>query len=141
MPLATKAGVCFGVEMSEREEEGGFFSFCVLGFLYNPKCYGERKFKKFAKAQSTKRRERKREDDGRRGVRGRGGGIRRRQIIRTNNPTDVIKTSLATRFRARKQARVAIFRALFRGKLLRHEQRVSQVRREEEEEEKDEERR
>jgi hypothetical protein len=56
----------------------------------------------------------------------------------TNTPTDVIKTSLATRCRARKQARVEIFRALFRGKLLRHEQRVSQVRREEEEEEKDE---
>jgi hypothetical protein len=60
----------------------------------------------------------------------------------TNTPTDVIKTSLATRCRARKQARVEIFRALFRGKLLRHEQRFSQVRREEEEEkDEDEERR
>jgi hypothetical protein len=93
---------------------------------------------KSLRESAAQKEERERDDDGRRSVRGRGGGIRRRREMYTNTPTDVIKTSLATRCRARKQARVEIFRALFRGKLLRHEQRVSQVRREEEEEEKDE---
>ena len=44
MPFSERRlAFCFVEEMmSEERREGGFLSFCVLGFVYNPKCYAKK---------------------------------------------------------------------------------------------------